>query len=109
MKRTSKPSQRRSAPSAARPAEPADAADAPDLSDAPELDDAFFESAAVGRHYFEAMRGSNVVRIAPELLDQFPTERSVNDALRSLAELRRVPTHRPVPPPDTAEQRKRFT
>ena len=56
----------------------------------PELGDEFFARAVTGRHYFDAMRGSNVVRIAPDLLEQFPDERSVNDALRLLAGLRRV-------------------
>ena len=60
--------------------------------ESPELDAAFFENAEVGKYYFEMMRGSNVVRIAPDLIEQFPNEQRVNDTLRLLAGLRRVLT-----------------
>ena len=65
------------------------AADDADL-DAPELDDEFFETAVVGKHYFEAMRESNVVRIEADVAEHFPNERAVNDALRTLIGLRRI-------------------
>lgn len=58
--------------------------------DIPELDDAFFKNAVVGKHYERVMRNANVVRIAPDVHDAFPNEAAVNDALRTLVQLRRL-------------------
>ncbi len=99
------PTTSKRSPKAAAPTDAAKAgAGVPD-DESPELDAAFFENAEVGKYYFEMMRGSNVVRIAPDLIEQFPNEQSVNDALRLLAGLRRVLTAPPVE--DAGEQRKR--
>jgi len=42
----------------------------------------------MGKYYRQAMAGSNVVRIAPELTEAFPNESSVNHALRELLRFR---------------------
>ena len=65
------------------------AADDADL-EIPELGDDFFDNAVVGKHYFEMMKGSNVVCVHPDLLDDFPNEKAVNDALRLVQQLRHL-------------------
>jgi hypothetical protein len=42
----------------------------------------------MGKYYREVMAGSNIVRIAPELVGAFPNEVSVNHALRELLRFR---------------------
>ena len=77
-------------PIAAEPAvEAEDRYGVPD-EDTPEWTGEQFERAQVGKYYFESMRGSNVVRIADDLIEHFPNEEAVNDALRGLVALRRV-------------------
>jgi len=54
------------------------------LAPRPNLD---FSKGQRGRHVELLKQGSNVVAIAPDLLDTFPDSESVNDALRSLKQL----------------------
>jgi hypothetical protein len=54
----------------------------------PPISTEFFKRAAHGKHYRAMMKGSNVVRIAPDLTKIFPNERTVNDALRLVKQLR---------------------
>jgi hypothetical protein len=56
----------------------------------PPLSPGFFRRAVQGKYYSEMMNGSNVVRIAPDLVKIFPNERTVNDALRLVKQLRDV-------------------
>lgn len=53
------------------------------LAPRPNLD---FSKGVRGK-YFNRMEGSNVVIIAPDLLDTFPDSESVNEALRSLKKI----------------------
>lgn len=40
-----------------------------------------------GKYYSRVLKGSNLVRLAPEVARMFPTEAAVNQALLSLVEL----------------------
>lgn len=42
----------------------------------------------MGSMYSKVMAGSNLVRIAPDLKNAFPNEKSVNQALRELLKMR---------------------
>lgn len=46
-----------------------------------------FSKGVTGKYYDRAIAASNVVIIAPDLLDTFPDSNSVNAALRSLKEI----------------------
>jgi len=46
-----------------------------------------FSKGQRGRHIERLKQGSNIVLIAPDLLDMFPDSESVNAALRSLKQL----------------------
>ena len=37
-----------------------------------------------GKHYHEYRRGTNIVRLEPEVAEAFPTEDAVNEALRGI-------------------------
>ena len=54
------------------------------LRERPELD---FSKGVRGRYSNLLAEGTNVVVIAPDLLDTFPDSEAVNNALRSLKEL----------------------
>lgn len=43
-----------------------------------------------GKYYSRVSKGSNVVRLAPEVALAFPTEQAVNQALLSLIELSKI-------------------
>lgn len=58
--------------------------------DIPELPASFFKNAVRGKYYSRMMEGSNVVRIAPDLVSDFPNEEVVNEALRLVKQLRQV-------------------
>ena len=81
-------------PATSKPLSKADAATGAAADDAdldiPELGEEFFKNAVVGKYYFEMMQGSNVVRVHPDLLDDFPNEKAVNDALRLVQQLRHL-------------------
>jgi hypothetical protein len=51
------------------------------LAEGPHLD---FSKGVRGKHYARIQQGTNVVLLAPDLLDTFPDSTSVNEALRSL-------------------------
>jgi hypothetical protein len=53
----------------------------------PELGPDFFKRAIRGRYLSKVTSRSNVVRIAPDLSDDFPNEAAVNDALRTYRDL----------------------
>ena len=72
--------------------------------DIPELPPGAFKNAVVGKYYFEMMQGSNVVRVHPDLLEDFPNEKAVNDALRLVKQLRSLLT-----PPREQPKSKRKT
>lgn len=55
-----------------------------------------FRKGVRGKYYAQAMAGMNVVVIDPDLFDLFPDSISVNAALRSLADVARRATKRPV-------------
>ncbi len=46
-----------------------------------------FSKGVRGKYYERMQQGTNVVLIAPDLLDTFPDSESVNDALRSLKKI----------------------
>ena len=52
----------------------------------PEYD---FSRGERGRYAKRFSKGSNIVVVAPDLVDVFPTSDSVNEALREVANLRR--------------------
>ena len=54
------------------------------LAERPNLD---FGKGARGKHLDCIQQGTNVVLIAPDLLDTFPDSDSVNEALRSLKKI----------------------
>ncbi len=54
----------------------------------PELGPDFFRRAVRGKYFDKVMEKSNVVRIASDLLSDFPNEAAVNEALRSYLQLR---------------------
>lgn len=45
-----------------------------------------------GKYAVEAARGTNLVLLAPDVAAAFPTEESVNTALRLVIQLAKVPT-----------------
>ncbi len=54
------------------------------LAPRPNLD---FSKGVRGKYYDRMRQGTNVVLIAPDLLDTFPDSESVNEALRSLKKI----------------------
>ena len=54
------------------------------LAPRPNLD---FSKAVRGKYYGRIQTGTNVVLIAPDLLDTFPDSESVNEALRGLKKI----------------------
>ena len=50
----------------------------------PEYDLSKLRGGVRGKYYTEAIAGTNVVLIDPDLTDAFPDAKSVNDALRGL-------------------------
>jgi hypothetical protein len=66
------------------------------LAPRPALD---FSKGIRGKHYARVQQGTNIVLIAPDLLETFPDSEAVNEALRSLkkiAERTTKPTPRKV-------------
>jgi hypothetical protein len=57
------------------------AAELDPLRERPELD---FSKGVRGKYYNLMQEGTNVVLIAPDLMETFPTSEAVNEALRSL-------------------------
>jgi len=55
----------------------------------PEYDLDELKNKAVGKYYESYKRGVNVVVIDPDLLEEFPNTKAVNDALRELLERRK--------------------
>jgi len=54
------------------------------LAERPALD---FSKGVRGKYYDRMQQGTNVVLLAPDLLDTFPDSDSVNEALRSLKKI----------------------
>jgi hypothetical protein len=54
------------------------------LAPRPALD---FSKGVRGKHFNRMQQGTNIVLIAPDLLDTFPDSESVNEALRSLKKI----------------------
>ncbi len=54
------------------------------LAPRPNLD---FSKGVRGKYYDRMKAGTNIVLIAPDLLDSFPDSESVNEALRSLKKI----------------------
>ncbi len=54
------------------------------LAPRPELD---FSKGVRGKHFARMQQGTNIVLIAPDLLDTFPDSEAVNEALRSLKKI----------------------
>jgi hypothetical protein len=54
------------------------------LAPRPSLD---FSKGVRGKHFKRMQQGTNIVLIAPDLLDTFPDSESVNEALRSLKKI----------------------
>jgi hypothetical protein len=54
------------------------------LAPRPALD---FSKGVRGKHYSRMQQGTNIVLLAPDLLDTFPDSDSVNEALRSLKKI----------------------
>jgi hypothetical protein len=54
------------------------------LAPRPNLD---FSKGVRGKYYDRMQQGTNLVLIAPDLLDTFPDSESVNEALRALKKL----------------------
>jgi len=46
-----------------------------------------FSKAVRGKYYRQMQEGTNVVLIAPDLLDTFPDSEAVNEALRGLKQI----------------------
>lgn len=65
------------------------------LAPRPNLD---FSKGVRGKHYDRMRKGTNVVLIAPDLLDTFPDSESVNEALRGLKKIA-TRSARPAPRP----------
>jgi len=57
------------------------AAELDPLRERPDLD---FSKAVRGKYYDRMKEGTNIVLLAPDLMDTFPDSESVNEALRSL-------------------------
>ena len=66
------------------------AGDETDGGDFPGLTAEHFKNPAAGEHYLEMMRRSNLVRIEETIAKHFPSEKSVNEALRVLIDLRQI-------------------
>lgn len=62
-----------------------------------------------GKYYSRVSKGSNVVRLAPEVARLFPTEEAVNRALLSLVELSKSLPHPPRRPSGRAKGSARHT
>lgn len=60
------------------------AAEPDPLAPRPTLD---FSKGVRGKHFNQMQQGTNVVLIAPDLLDTFPDAEAVNEALRSLKKI----------------------
>ena len=58
-----------------------------------------------GKYYDRMQAGTNIVLIAPDLLDTFPDSASVNEALRSLKTIA-IRTNRPAPGQSAPRRRK---
>lgn len=54
------------------------------LAERPNLD---FSKGVRGKHVRRVQEGTNVVLIAPDLIDTFPDSEAVNEALRSLKKI----------------------
>lgn len=54
------------------------------LAPRPSLD---FRKGVRGKHFKRMQQGTNIVLIAPDLLDTFPDSEAVNEALRSLKKI----------------------
>jgi len=54
------------------------------LAPRPALD---FSKGVRGKHFKRMQQGTNIVLIAPDLLDSFPDSEAVNEALRSLKKI----------------------
>ena len=54
------------------------------LAPRPALD---FSKGVRGKHFNRMKQGTNIVLIAPDLLDSFPDSEAVNEALRSLKKI----------------------
>jgi hypothetical protein len=65
------------------------------LAPRPNLD---FSKGVRGKYYESMRKGTNVVLIAPDLLDTFPDSESVNEALRGLKKIA-TRSARPTPRP----------
>jgi hypothetical protein len=65
------------------------------LAPRPNLD---FSKGVRGKHYDSMRKGTNVVLIAPDLLDTFPDSESVNEALRSLKKIATRSARSSTPP-----------
>ena len=52
-----------------------------------EYDETVLRNGVRGKYVQRLTEGSNVVRLAPDVAAAFPTEESVNDALRRLVQL----------------------
>jgi hypothetical protein len=76
---------------------------AKELAPRPNLD---FSKGVRGKHYDSMRKGTNVVIIAPDLLDTFPDSESVNEALRSLKKIAARPA-RPAPRPSKTSSASR--
>jgi len=57
------------------------AAELDPLRERPDLD---FSKAVRGKYYDRMKEGTNIILLAPDLMDTFPDSESVNEALRSL-------------------------
>jgi hypothetical protein len=60
---------------------------APELDPLAERPDLDFSMGVRGEYYARMQEGTNVVLIAPDLLDTFPDSDAANEALRSLKNL----------------------
>lgn len=56
--------------------------------DIPHVARTSMQRGVMGKYYREVMAGSNLVRIAPDLIEWFPNEVAVNRALRELLAFR---------------------
>jgi hypothetical protein len=64
-----------------------------------------FSKGVRGKYYDRMQAGTNIVLIAPDLLDTFPDSASVNEALRSLKKIASR-TARPTPGQPSPRRRK---
>jgi len=54
------------------------------LRERPDLD---FSKGVRGKYYQRMQEGTNIILLAPDLMDNFPTSEAVNDALRKYLNL----------------------